>query len=168
MRTQLDAFATEQFAKLVSFPSSHLMPYSILCQIGAPILDALTRSLHTVKADPAERLTREFWAAEVKAGISKFEAARVWREMDYGEADCGHAVHQKTIHNLALMSCSANANGDVKDHINVRDAFIATNATLLTCYSAAALLDRNSRPRRLERYCPHRRYDRRALGERVC
>ncbi|ORY76254.1 hypothetical protein BCR35DRAFT_332878 [Leucosporidium creatinivorum] len=146
IRSQLDRFAKEQFEKLVSSPNSRLNRFATLCQLGRSILEALKRSLASAEANPSERLTREFWAAEVEGGVMRLEAARVWREMDFGEASHAHVVKEDDLEQIALMSCSAFASRDVDDTFNLLYwlEITARDASLFLAPYARALAEQES------------------------
>lgn len=116
---RFDAFVREQFDQLVVNPKGHLNPFTILCQLHIPGLYAVRRLLVDARADPAERLTREFWALEVERGMMRMEAAEIWREMDYGGVQCSRAAHEARCAESALLGCSAFANQAVEDKAKV-------------------------------------------------
>jgi hypothetical protein len=118
-RSRFDSFVKVQLEKLVSSAHGRLKPFTILSQLDLPVIDALRRALEDRKASPAERLTREFWAAEVERGMLRSTAARMWSKMDSGVVIDGDLDDSSRLEELALMFCSAFSARDVEDNFHV-------------------------------------------------
>lgn len=137
-RTRFDSFVKLQLEKLVSSPHDRLKPFTILSQLDLPLVDALKTALRDLNADPAERLTREFWAAEVESGMLRRTAARMWRKMDYGELEDGDVIGTKALEELALMFCSAFSVRGVEDSFQVRSVPSRSTTPSLTIHCVPA------------------------------